>query len=112
MNVPAGRKRELKFYVKNKRTKVDLTSALEARGCLVAETKQQGSGGSMPLRPQLAVGESVTVLVPVSSSAKLQKGLNGTMALSSAQWWALRKHSMKWKLEFALIPLRIGKQSF
>ena len=45
MNVPAGRKKELKFYVKNKRTKVDLTSALEARGCLVAETKQQGSGG-------------------------------------------------------------------
>ena len=37
-------KKELKFYVKNKGTKVDLISTLEARGRLVAEAKQQGSG--------------------------------------------------------------------
>ena len=44
MNVPAGRKKELKFYVKNKGTKVDLISTLEARDHLVVEAKQQGSG--------------------------------------------------------------------
>lgn len=56
MNVPAGRKKELKFYVKNKGTKVDLTSAFEAWGCLVAETKQEGSGGFKATPPTAGRG--------------------------------------------------------